>query len=89
METFWAALVSSVFASVTSITVCLITNAKQAKANMEANKESWNLVNYRLNQIEAKQDKHNSVIERQFITERDIAVIKEQIADLKKGDDGR
>jgi hypothetical protein len=46
-------------------------------------------VNYRLNQIEAKQDKHNSVIERQFITERDIAVIKEQIADLKKGDDGR
>lgn len=89
METFWAALVSSLLSAGAAIAVCLITGAQQAKATREANKESWDLVNYRLNQIEQKQDKHNSVIERQFIVERDIAVIKEQIANLEKGDDGR
>jgi len=29
--------------------------------------------------IEAKQDKHNSIIERTYCLERDVSVIKEQI----------
>lgn len=84
METFWAALVSSLLSAGAAIAVCLITGAQQAKATREANKESWDLVNYRLDQIEQKQDKHNSIIERTFLLEKDVAIIKEQI---RKGDD--
>lgn len=84
METFWAALVSSLLSAGAAIAVCLITGAQQAKATREANKESWDLVNYRLDQIEQKQDKHNSIIERTFLLEKEVAIIKEQI---RKGDD--
>lgn len=84
METFWAALVSSLLSAGAAIAVCLITGAQQAKATREANKESWDLVNYRLDQIEQKQDKYNSIIERTFLLEKEVAIIKEQI---RKGDD--
>ncbi len=33
----------------------------------------------KLNTLEKKQDKHNSIIERTYCIERDISVIKEQI----------
>ncbi len=33
----------------------------------------------KLNILEKKQDKHNSLVERTFVLERDISVIKEQI----------
>lgn len=33
----------------------------------------------KLNIIEKKQDKHNSVVERTYINERDISVLKEQL----------
>lgn len=37
------------------------------------------LVNFRFENLEKKQDKHNNLIERVYINERDISVIKEQI----------
>ncbi len=33
----------------------------------------------KLNDIEKKQDKHNSIIERVYCTERDISVLKEKL----------
>lgn len=86
METFWAALVSSLLSAAASITICLITTTKQAQVAREENKENWKLIEYRLDKIEAKQDKHNSVIERTYALEKDMAVVKEQ---LRKGDDGK
>lgn len=37
------------------------------------------LTNYRIEQLEKKQDKHNSLIERVYGLEQDIAVINEDI----------
>jgi hypothetical protein len=59
---------------------------------MTANK----LMNYRIEQLEKKVDKHNSMIERMYNVEEKIAVMDEKIkvannriCDLEKGDDGR
>ena len=59
---------------------------------MTANK----LMNYRIEQLEKKVDKHNSMIERMYNVEEKIAVMDEKIrvannriGDLEKGDDGR
>lgn len=38
-----------------------------------------NLVNFRFEALEKKQDKHNGIIERTYCNERDISVLKEQI----------
>lgn len=47
---------------------------------MTANK----LVVYRIEQLEKKQDKHNSVIERTFKLEEDVKNIKEDLKELRR-----
>lgn len=42
-----------------------------------------NLIKYRLEQLEKKVEKHNSVMERTFILEEDVKYIKEDINMLK------
>lgn len=37
------------------------------------------LTNYRIEQLEAKVEKHNRVVERVYVLEKDEAVIKEEI----------
>lgn len=86
METFWAALISSLISAGGAIVICVITTSRQAQVAREENKENWKLIEYRLDKIEAKQDKHNSVIERTYALEREVAVIKER---MEKGDDGK
>ena len=41
------------------------------------------LTNYRIEQLEKKVEKHNQVVERVYILERDEAVIKEEIEQLR------
>lgn len=42
------------------------------------------LTNYRIEQLEKKVEKHNSVIERVYKLEKEEAVIETEIDDLKK-----
>lgn len=57
--------------------------AGQLKANQEQQDKMIDLLrkefNANFDRIEKKQDKHNNLIERVYINERDISVIKEQI----------
>lgn len=53
------------------------------KSNQEHQKEVLDIFKEEINQnfkrIEAKQDKHNNIVERVYCTERDLSVIKEKI----------
>ncbi len=44
---------------------------------------SSRLTNYRLQQLERKVEKHNSVVERTYILEEQIKVVNHRIADLE------
>ena len=68
-----ATIVSSLISAAVTLIVCLISQNK-TKA----------LIVYRLEELEKKQDKHNSVIERTYKLEQDVAVIKEQIHELSQ-----
>lgn len=46
---------------------------------------SSKLTNHRLEQLEKKVDKHNSVIERTFVLEEKMKVANHRIEDLEKG----
>ena len=48
-----------------------------------SNKKTTALVTYRVEQLEKKVEKHNSVMERTFKIEEDMAYIKEDIKELK------
>ena len=72
METIIAAVIS---AAVTLL-VCVINNRSQ-------NAQTRALINYRLQELEKKVDKHNNVVERVFILEGQMNETQHDIKDLK------
>ena len=52
-------------------------------ATISSNKRSTALITYRVDQLEKKVEKHNSVVERTFRLEEDVKNIQEDIKELK------
>ena len=52
-------------------------------ATISSNKRTTALITYRVEQLEKKQDKHNTLIERTFKLEEDVKYLKEDINELK------
>ena len=52
-------------------------------ATISSNKRSTALITYRVDQLEKKVEKHNSVVERTFRLEEDFKNLKEDINELK------
>ena len=73
METVLAAAIS---AAVT-LAVCLIQNHAQ-------NEKTRALLDYRLGELEKKQDKHNNLMERTYQLEGRMNEVVHEIVDLKK-----
>ena len=73
METIIAAAMSGAV----TLAVCLITNHAQAEKTRA-------LINYRVSELEKKQDKHNNVMERTFRLEGKMDEAFHEIKDLKK-----
>ena len=48
-------------------------------ATMTSNKKTTSLMMYRIEQLEKKQDKHNTLIERTFKLEEDVKLMKEEM----------
>ena len=73
METIIAAAIT---AAVT-LAVCLITNHAQAEKTRA-------LIDYRVSELEKKQDKHNNLIERTYRLEGQMSEVQHDVVDLKK-----
>jgi hypothetical protein len=73
METIIAAAISAG----TTLVVCLITNRAQAEKTRA-------LIDYRVGELEKKQDKHNQLVERTFLLEGQMRECVHEIQDLKK-----
>ena len=68
----WVPVIVALISSVGSFLGVYYSNRKAAK-------DSAALIDYRIGQLEAKVDRHNSVIERTYQLEESQAVMKEQI----------
>ena len=73
METILAAAISGAV----TLAVCLITNHAQAEKTRA-------LIDYRVSELEKKQDKHNCLIERMFRLEGRVEEVVHEVIDLKK-----
>jgi hypothetical protein len=73
METIFAAALTGAI----SLAVCLITNHAQAEKTRA-------LIDYRVSELERKQDKHNNLMERTFKIEGCVQELQHEIVDLKK-----
>lgn len=69
-------IVSSVIAAAVTLLVCVINNRQQAA-------RTRNLLDYKLEQLTKRVDKHNNVIERTYELEKRTDVQEEQIKTVK------
>ena len=72
MESILTAIIGGVCVAIPSII-----------ATISSNKRSTALITYRVNSLEKKVEKHNSVVERTFRLEEDVKNMQEDIKDLK------
>lgn len=73
METVIAAVISGLV----TLAVCLVNNRTEAEKTRA-------LIDYRLTELEKKQDKHNNLMERTFRLEGRMDEVVHEIVDLKK-----
>lgn len=66
-----------------AIIVAIITGGITLIGTVISNVLNHSKTIYRLDQLERKQDKHNSMIERMYICEGKIAVLENDVNDLK------
>ena len=52
-------------------------------ATISSNKKSTALITYRVDKLEKKVEKHNSVVERTFRLEEDVKKMQDDIKDMK------
>lgn len=78
------AIISALITGLVTLIVCVINNNYQQKSTR-------NLIEYKLDELKKRVDKHNNVIERVYWLERNAAVTDEKIevanhriADLEK-----
>lgn len=73
--------VNIIIPSLVSAAVTLIVCILNAKAESEKTRV---LINYRLEQLEKKVDKHNQIVERMAIAEERLKVVNHRVDDLEK-----
>lgn len=63
----------------------LISAAAALGVSALQNRKSMSLIEYKIDELTKKVEKHNSVIERTFKLEERMSIAEAQIKDMKKG----
>ncbi len=66
-----------------ALIVCLINNFYQAKATRDQHDKTIGLIEYKIDELTKKVEKHNNIVERITIVERDLKTSFNLIDDLK------
>lgn len=69
---------------ITVLVPSLISAASALGVSAISNRKTITLIDYRLQELEKKQDKHNSTIERTFKLEERMSVVETTIKDMKE-----
>ena len=75
----WEVFISSVISAISAIIVCIISNNAQNEKRAQEHQATINLVTYRLEQLEKKQDLHNTAVSRLYEVERKLGIDEEKI----------
>lgn len=80
-----------VITSVVTLAVCLINNYYQNKATEKKHDETVALINYKLEELTKRVDKHNNVIERTYkleelatLHDEKLRVVNHRLEDIEK-----
>ena len=77
-------IITAVISVVGSIIVAMISFYANRKGAKEASETNAKLIAYRIQELERKQDKHNSMIERTYKLEGRMTEVEHDIRDIKQ-----
>lgn len=84
-------MLEAIITGVVAIIVCMVNNVYQSKAVRSQHDKTIALIDYKLEQLSTRVDKHNSVVERVYhleerseVQEERIKVANHRIDDLEK-----
>lgn len=72
-------IISAVITGAVAIVVCMVNNASQCKRTEEQHNKTVALIEYKLDQLEKKVDKHNNFASRMPVVEQEIKSIEEKM----------
>lgn len=72
MQGIWVAIISGLCVAVPSVI-----------ATISSNKRNNDLVIYRINELDEKVQKYNNLKDRMIVVEKDIAIIKNEVKEIK------
>lgn len=72
-------MIEAIITGVVAIAVCMINNFYQNKASKEQHDKTIALIDYKLDELTKRVDKHNNVVERTYKLEQLTALQDEQI----------
>ncbi len=72
MQGIWTAIISGLCVAIPSVL-----------ATVSSNKRNNDLVIYRINELDEKVQKYNNLKDRMIVVEKDVAVIKNEVKELK------
>lgn len=72
MQGIWTAVISGLCVAIPSVL-----------ATISSNKRNNDLVIYRINELDEKVQKYNNLKDRMIVVEKDIAVIKNEVKEIK------
>lgn len=72
-------MIEAIVTGIVAIVVCMINNAVQHKAAQEQHNTTIALIEYKLDELSKRVDKHNNVVDRMYALEQHEAVVAEQI----------
>ncbi len=85
-------MVEALISATATLVVCMINGYFQQKATEKKHEETITLIEYKLDELSKRVNKHNSVVERtyrleeqQAVTEERLRVANHRIEDLEKG----
>ena len=78
------AFVSAMISAAAAIMVCIINSKAQNKKFMAELDKKDAIQEFRIKELERKVDKHNNLIERTYILEREESVMEERLSNVEK-----
>lgn len=72
-------MIEAIITGIVAILVCMINNVCQQKAAEKKHADTVNLILYRIEQLEKKQDLHNNAVIRLYEVERKLGIDEERI----------
>ena len=73
-------MIEAIITGVVALLVCMINNHYQQKKTDEQHNTTIALIEYKLDQLTDKVEKHNNAVERLYIVERKLEVDEERIS---------